>query len=247
MTEVQHKIHTIAESSEVAIIQHGIMNSEFIVEDNATLDLYIIHDAAFEEEEAQLNEMKKTIHLGNSSIVRVFSALFDSVDIEITGIIDGERSTYEHHALYFGDDSMKMNMKYDSLHTGAGSQSRTIVRGVATAQSAVDFKGNIVIEQGGKKTDSHLEHEGLLLSKKANINALPGFDVHTDDVKAVHSSAVHYVRPEQLFYLQSRGIEEGVAREMIIKGFLHEQLALVTDDEVLSTIEAYLDQKCAAL
>jgi len=128
-------------------------------------------------------------------------------------------------------------------HIGKNTMSRTLVRGVAVDSGHADFAGSINIHQTGSQTDGHLAHEGLLMSKKAQINSLPGLQIDTDDVKASHSSAVHYIRPEQLFYLQSRGIDDASARKMIVAGFLEEMLATVREPELLSEIHQMVQNK----
>jgi len=169
--------------------------------------------------------------------------LFDSVDITITGVMEGNHSTYENHVMYFGIKHQSINMLLNAEHIGKNTMSRTLVRGVALENAHADFAGSINIHQTGGGADGYLQHEGLLLSKKARIDSLPGLEVGTDDVKASHGSAVHYIRPEQLFYLQSRGIGIPEAKKLIVSGFLEEMLATVRESSMLKQIHSLVDER----
>jgi Fe-S cluster assembly protein SufD len=118
--------------------------------------------------------------------------------------------------------------------------SRMLLRGIAIDSGQADITGQIKIGPTGQGTDGHLAHEGLLLSPKARINALPGFEIATNDVKAAHSSAVHYIKPEQLFYLVSRGLNEADARQLMIRGFLESMLGIIREPDVKERLEGLI-------
>lgn len=47
-------------------------------------------------------------------------------------------------------------------------------------------------------------------------------EIKNNEVKASHSASVGRIDEEQLFYLESRGVEKHDAEKLIIKGFLGE-------------------------
>mgnify|MGYP001564459784 CR=1 FL=1 len=57
----------------------------------------------------------------------------------------------------------------------------------------------------------------LLLSDKARAEAIPELEILTDDVKCSHAASVSSIPADHLFYLQSRGIPERQAKEMIVE------------------------------
>lgn len=123
--------------------------------------------------------------------------------------------------------SMKLNYQH-GFHKPNGS-GRAHLQGVALDESQLEMNGNIVIGPHGSGTDTHLEVKALNLSPKAQVNALPGLEVDTNDVKAGHSAAVHNLNPEQLIYTQSRGLSEKEAKRLMIEGFLKKGLKGLKD------------------
>lgn len=222
---------------EETIIEGQLNSHKIIVPDHAQLNLFSIHTAAKPEPIAQ------HITLHSNSIARLFTVLFNTADFSATAVVEGDHAAYEHFIIYFGGDDAKIRIHTNTQHNGKQTLSRTLVHGVACGKARIDFTGNIDITQTGTQTDSHLEHEGLLLSRKARIDSLPGFTIDTNDVKAIHSSAVHFIRPEQIFYLQSRGIDELNAKHLIVDGFLKNMLGYIHDVPTVQTVAQLIEEK----
>ena len=64
--------------------------------------------------------------------------------------------------------------------------------------------------------------KSLLLSRDAVVKVVPMLSVKTGDVKAGHGAAMAPVSADELFYLESRGIDGKEGRCMILEGFLLE-------------------------
>lgn len=104
-----------------------------------------------------------------------------------------------------------------------------VMKGVAEERAHVQAKGLIEIGSHGGGTNTYLTQEVLMLDPTAKVDAVPGLEIKTNDVKASHSASVARVTPEDLFYFASRGIEEMEARGMFIEGFLGDLLEKIHD------------------
>ena len=62
------------------------------------------------------------------------------------------------------------------------------------------------------------------MSKTAEVKAVPKLEIYADDVKCAHGSAIGTLNKDQLFYLQTRGIDEAQARRILTAAFLNEVL-----------------------
>lgn len=119
-----------------------------------------------------------------------------------------------------------------SLHTASNTKAYYNVRAVMFDHSQIDYKGNIVIEKQAQMTDSYLSHHTLLMSEHARAKSIPALEILADDVKAGHSASIGKVDEEMMFYLKSRGIEEGEAEQMLVNGFFEGQLATIMDENL---------------
>lgn len=110
------------------------------------------------------------------------------------------------------------------------------IRGVAQDDAMLSIDAMIGIGPGGGGTDTYLTEEVLMLDSHAKVDAVPGLEIKTNDVKASHSATVHRITPEDLFYFSSRGIEQEEARAMYTAGFTGALLERVENEEVRSVL-----------
>jgi Fe-S cluster assembly protein SufD len=107
-------------------------------------------------------------------------------------------------------------------HCAPRGSSREAYRGIAADRARGVFSGRIVVEKDAQKTDAELNCRNLLLSADAEIDAKPQLEIHADDVKCGHGVTVGQLDPQSVFYLQSRGVDEASAREMLTFAFANE-------------------------
>ena len=91
---------------------------------------------------------------------------------------------------------------------------------VMADHSKAVFNGNLKIQSSGVRTSAYQINKNLILSDGATVDTLPKLEIDTDDVSCNHGASVSSVDPDQLYYLQSRGISEASAQKMIVDGFL---------------------------
>lgn len=239
MAEKNLKKIIIEEEARVILSTHVLTSCTIEIGASAELEFLALENSS----STTNTPVIQNVVLSDNARARFFTGIFSSLDLRITATLSGNKTVFENHALYFGSAADSIALTYLSEHHGKETMSRTIVHGVAAEKSHISFTGSINIHQTGSGTDGFLGHEGILLGEKARIDALPGLEIGTDDVKATHTSAIHYISPEQLFYLQSRGMNETEGKQLIITGFLESILSTVTDDALKSSIHALIEER----
>jgi Fe-S cluster assembly protein SufD len=107
-------------------------------------------------------------------------------------------------------------------HGAANTTSDLAFRGILAERSNVVWRGMIKVDPGAQQTDAFQECRNLLLSKRAHADAIPGLEILANDVRCTHAAAIAQIDPEQLFYLRSRGLGEGLSKRLVIEGFMAE-------------------------
>ncbi|MCB9801063.1 MAG: SufD family Fe-S cluster assembly protein [Pseudomonadales bacterium] len=105
-------------------------------------------------------------------------------------------------------------------HKAPNTLANTTMHGVGRDKATVRFVGRIIIDPECGNSNSFLTERVLLLSDTATAETVPDLEILTDDVKCSHAASVSRIPEEQIFYLQSRGIERSTAEDMIVEGFL---------------------------
>ncbi len=114
------------------------------------------------------------------------------------------------------------------------------LKGIAEEKAFVTCNGMIEITEQGRGTNTYLTEDVLMLDASAHVDAIPALEIRTNDVKASHSATVSRVTAENLFYLQSRGIDEKKARRMFVEGFLGALTERILDPEIRSRVAAQI-------
>ncbi len=94
-------------------------------------------------------------------------------------------------------------------------QHKCIIDGKAHAV----FNGKIIVRPHAQHTHSSQSSRNLLLSKTAQVDTKPQLEIFADDVKCAHGATVGQLEQEEIFYLQSRGLSEIAARNLLTYAF----------------------------
>lgn len=100
-------------------------------------------------------------------------------------------------------------------------------RFVVDDEAISSFKGVIVIDKDATDVESYMNNKNLLLSKTAKAYSKPQLNIENNKVACSHGSSTGALDKEQMFYLQSRGITEAKAKDILVDAFVGE----VTPDE----------------
>lgn len=128
-------------------------------------------------------------------------------------------------------------------HIAPHCQSNENYRCIADNESQIVFNGRIHIHRDAQKTLGAMSNKNLLLSSGAEINSKPELEIYADDVKCAHGTTIGQLEEEEVYYLQTRGITEQQARQMLTLGFV---LELVRATPIETIAEAW-EQKLSAL
>jgi Fe-S cluster assembly protein SufD len=132
-------------------------------------------------------------------------------------------------------------------HVVGGCTSYQIYKGLLKDQSRAVFNGRVLIRKNSQKAFSEQSNKNLLLSNGAEIDSKPQLEIFADDVQARHGSTVGQINPEELFYLNSRGIPTAQALPLLSFGFLSEIIYQLSDDQIIGWLKQKLQAALADL
>ena len=104
------------------------------------------------------------------------------------------------------------------IHLNGENASGEIISRVISGGGKIYSKGHLIGNKKGIK--AHMSCDGLLLSEKGSIIAIPELEANYPDVNMSHEAAVGKIAEEEIEYLMSRGFSPEEAKSLIIKGFL---------------------------
>lgn len=163
---------------------------------------------------------KNAVHDKDASVTWVMADLGSKVTwANIGASMSGNGSAAELVGVFFADHDQRFTMKTLSNHDALSTNAETLVKGVLTDQSRVEFEGMIRVQPHAQQTASFLSDHTLLLSKECRAESIPGLEIGANEVSASHGATTGQIDEEQLFYLMVRGIRREEAERIIVQGF----------------------------
>ncbi len=128
-------------------------------------------------------------------------------------------------------------------HRAGATRSDLLFRGALTDRSRIVWRGMIRVEQGALKTNAYQRNDNLILSDHARADSIPGLEIEADDVRCTHGATAGHVDPDQVFYMQSRGITRDEAVHVIVEGFFTEVINRISIPSVRAALRAAVAEK----
>ena len=82
------------------------------------------------------------------------------------------------------------------------------------------FRGALTIGPKAHGCTSSIQCDAMLLDEISRADTIPDIRIKNNDVTIAHEARVGKLSPDDLFYLESRGIKEEQAKAMIVSGFI---------------------------
>jgi Fe-S cluster assembly protein SufD len=81
------------------------------------------------------------------------------------------------------------------------------------------FNGKVFVPQAAQQTNAGQLNRNLILSSTAKIDTKPQLEITADNVKCSHGATVSQLEDDEIFYLQSRGLDLETAKILLINAF----------------------------
>ena len=123
------------------------------------------------------------------------------------GLAIGDQAQhYDHHTVHL----------HESGHTHSDLHFKVALRDQANSV----YTGLIRIEDKAAFCEAYQENRNLVLSPGAKAESIPELEIINNEVRCTHGATVGKIDPQEVFYLQSRGIDRAEAVHLIVAGFV---------------------------
>jgi Fe-S cluster assembly protein SufD len=196
------------------------------------------------------------VHLEHQVICVGRDATFRSVVVTLGGDLvrlnpvvrfAGPGGDAELLGVFFANDGQHLEHRLLIDHDQPRCRSRVTYKGALRgAKAHTVWVGDVVIRANAVGTDTYELNRNLLLSDGARADSVPNLEIETGEVTgAGHASATGRFDDEQLFYLMTRGIDEGTARRLVVRGFFADVIERIGLPEIETRLMAAVDDELA--
>ncbi|OSQ47319.1 SufB/SufD family protein [Marivita geojedonensis] len=248
---ILHHVVKIDSGAELTLLENGPAAARF----NKCMEVEIADGGTFHHVRAQGRDHERRAataifaRLGEESVFKSFTLTANGVLTRNECVIEltGDNAVAHVAGACVGDGDFHHDDTVFITHDALNCESRQVFKKVLRNGATGVFQGKILVKEGAQKTDGYQISQSLLLDEDSQFLAKPELEIYADDVACSHGSTSGAIDEEGLFYLRSRGIEEGPATDLLTIAFLAEAVMEIEDeslqDEINGRVEAWLSRR----
>lgn len=153
----------------------------------------------------------------------------ERVKMELITDLQGEGARSRMVGVALAGDDQRFDHHTRHRHLAGHTWSDIDFKTVGAGRSRNSYTGLIRIEEDARVTEAYQVNRNLLLSKKSRTDAIPELEILNEEVSCSHGATVAPVDQDQLFYLQSRGMDPDEALRLVVRGFLEKTLQAIPE------------------
>ena len=237
--------------SQAAVMETYISTGESAAFCNSVTELVaaeganIAHCMVEQENRQSYNVSTLRMQQGRDTHVASHSLLLGGALVRnnVHPVVAGQGAECLINGLFIGGSRQHLDNFMLVEHASPNGSSRQFYNGILDDQSRGVFHGRIIVHKDAQKTDAKQTNRNLLLSDDARIDTKPQLENYADDVKCTHGATIGQLDANSLFYLRSRGFDEGTARRMLLHAFAGECLDRVAQPAVRTFLENLIQHR----
>lgn len=213
--------------SQVTLIEDYVALHQGAYFTNAVAEVALGANAQVEHVRIQ-RESRQAFHMASCAVSLGAASRYHSVsialgaqisrlDLSVVQTADAAECSLDGLALIGAEQLADTHTFID--HAKPHGVSRQLHKCIVGGAAHAFFNGKVMVRPGAQKTDSAQSSRNLLLSSKALVDTQPQLEIFADDVKCTHGATVGQLDSDEVFYLQSRGLPETVARNLLTYAF----------------------------
>lgn len=136
-------------------------------------------------------------------------------------ILDGEGAKGVCISIAMADDTIQ-DTGARMIHNAPNTKSNIVAKSIARNGGNATYRGTVRINKNATNSIANIKCDTIILDQESKSDTIPKNIVLNKSSTIEHEATVSKVSDEKMFYMESKGIDEDKAREMIIMGFIDE-------------------------
>ena len=159
-------------------------------------------------------------------------------------ILKGDNSVGEFYSVALTNNRMQADTGTKMIHLGKNTSSTIISKGISADNSSNAYRGLVKIAAGAENARNYSQCDSLLVGDKCSASTFPYLECSNSSATIEHEASTSKINADQIFYLQSRGIDVEGAISLLVNGFCKEvfkELPMEFSVEAVKLLEMKLE------
>jgi Fe-S cluster assembly protein SufB len=132
----------------------------------------------------------------------------------------GREAHGEILSIAFAGDGQHQDAGGKIIHAAPRTSSSIFSKSISKDGGRSTYRGLLEVADGATESRSKVVCDALLLDEDSRSDTYPTIRIGENDADVGHEATVSKIGDEQIFYLQSHGLDEEEASKMIVNGFI---------------------------
>lgn len=156
----------------------------------------------------------------------------------------GDNSQGAFYSVALTNHFMQADTGTKMVHIGKNTKSTIISKGISAEKSENNYRGLVKILPSATNARNYSQCDSMLVGSTCSANTFPYIDVKNNTATVEHEASTTKISEDQLFYLQSRGMDMEKCISLIVNGFcsqVFKELPLEFSVEAVKLLEMKLE------
>ncbi len=159
-------------------------------------------------------------------------------------ILKGDESEGAFYSVALTHDYMQADTGTKMIHIGKNTKSTIISKGISAGHSSNAYRGLVKILPSAINARNYSQCDSMLVGDQSSAHTYPYLEVKNKTATIEHEATTSRISEDQIFYLQSRGLDMEKSISMLVNGFckdVFKELPLEFSVEAVKLIEMKLE------
>ncbi len=137
-------------------------------------------------------------------------------------ILRGDDSVGEFYSVAVTANYQQADTGTKMIHVGKNTKSTIVSKGISAGHGQNTYRGQVKILKGADNARNFSQCDSMLIGHDCGAHTFPYIDVQNPTAQMEHEASTSKIGEDQIFYCNSRGLDNETAVSLIVNGFCKE-------------------------
>ena len=137
-------------------------------------------------------------------------------------VLRGDNSSGEFYSVAITNNFQQADTGTKMIHMGKNTKSRIIAKGISAGKSDQTYRGLVQMQPNATKGRNFTQCDSLLIGDQCGAHTVPYIEQRNPTARVEHEATTSKISADQMFYCQTRGMDEEESVALIVNGFCKE-------------------------
>ncbi|MBP1985543.1 Fe-S cluster assembly protein SufB [Halolamina salifodinae] len=135
-------------------------------------------------------------------------------------VLKGRGASDNHITIAFAGEGQNIDTGAKVYHNAPDTKSTIESKSISKDGGRTNYRGLVHIADGAENSSTAVECDALMFDNESTSDTMPYMEINESKVDVAHEATVGKIGDEDIFYLQTRGLDDDDAKQMIVSGFI---------------------------